>query len=192
RSSFYEKLYFYELERREKISARLAIPFGVIVATIGLLSFMLNAAEKPGAEPFRSLFWLLLASAAVALAVGAWFFRKAWFGHTDKLLPTAGHLEAYYRELQETYKSYENADQLVKEAFNDALFNYFTEYSSENAISNDARSYNIYRATASLTVAVFLAFLAAVPFFFGASQVPGAKHGVTQSPSATTSPTTRP
>ena len=41
---FYEKLYFQELDRREKLSARLNVPLAVMVATVGFLSFMLNNA----------------------------------------------------------------------------------------------------------------------------------------------------
>lgn len=42
--AFYEKLYFQELERREKLSARLNVPLAILVAVIGFLSFMLNSA----------------------------------------------------------------------------------------------------------------------------------------------------
>lgn len=165
RFKLYEKLYFQELDRREKISSRLALPFAVIVATVGLLSFMLNSGDKPDYQPYVALFWLLFVASAVALAFGAWFFRKAWFGDTDKLLPTAGDIEGYYRELVTTYEGFDDHEKLVHSAFEEFLFNYFAQYSSENAINNDRRSYNIHRATVSLTVSVLLAFVAALPFF---------------------------
>lgn len=167
RFSLYERLYFSELDRREKISARLALPFAVIVATVGMLSFMLNSAEKPASGPWVSIFWALIAASAAALAAGAWFFRKAWFGHTDKLLPTAGHMEAYHRKLVETYADFDKSEELVEKTFRSFLFDYYSQYSSENAINNDLRSYNIYRATMSLTASVLLAFAAALPFLAG-------------------------
>ena len=165
RFALYEKLYFHELERREKISARLALPFAVLVATSGLLSFMLNAGAKPEHGSYATSFWLLFLGACLALAVGAWFFRKAWFGHTDKLLPTASAIEGYYEELVKTYDGYEQADELVNNAFQTFLFTRYAQFSSENAINNDERSYNIYRATVSLTISELLAFAASLPFF---------------------------
>lgn len=167
RHQLYEKLYFHELDRRDKISSRLSLPFAVIVATVGLQSFMLNAAAKPYDELLSSAFWALFISSVVALAAGVWFFRKAWFGHTDKLLPTASAIEAYQAELIKTYKDYQDQDSLVSNHFDDFLFDYYMQFSSDNAINNDRRSYNIYRSTVALTTAILLAFAAVVPFFIG-------------------------
>lgn len=162
RAALYEKLYFHELERREKISARLTLPFGAMLATIGLLSFMLNAEVRPLGQHF---FWLLFSAACVALLIGAFFFRLAWFGHSDKLLPTASNIEAYHTELKAIYAPYPNADELVARHFGDFIFDYLKRDSSANAVNNDRRSYNIYRANVALTVAVLLAFVTAVPFY---------------------------
>jgi hypothetical protein len=167
RTSLYEKLYFNELDRRDKISARLALPFAVIVATVGLLSYLFHAPEKPSMAAWNYAFWTLYLAAAAALLSGAWFFRKAWFGHTDRLLPTAGHMEEYHRKLIDTYAGYGNADELVDTYFKGFLFNYYVECSSDNAINNDRRSFDIFRATASLTISVLLAFAAVVPLFAG-------------------------
>lgn len=175
RFKLYEKLYFNELDRRERISARLALPFAVLIATSGLLSFMLNSTHKPEVYPWAHVFWLLFVASAIALILGAWFFRKAWFGHTDKLLPTAGHIGEYHRKLVDTYAGYENRDELVEKTFKTFLFNYYAEYSSENAINNDQRSYNIYRATVGLTYSALLGLAATLPFFIG-NQFYGNKH----------------
>jgi hypothetical protein len=167
RFKLYEKLYFQELERREKISARLTLPFGAILATVGLLSFMLNSSTQPHANTWRLLFWSLFSLSSIALLVGAWFFRKAWFGHTDKLLPTAYQIEDYHQKLSSTYEEFDTHDELVKTHFNNFLFDYYVRDSSINAVNNDERSYNIYRASFGLTLAVLLALVTAVPFYIG-------------------------
>ena len=186
RHVLYEKLYFHELERREKISARLALPFAAILAVVGLLSFLLNSESQPQSHWWLP-FWLLFAASSVALLTGAWFFRKAWFGHEDKLLPTAHDIESYHTTLQNTYAEFENSDELVKEHFNAFIFDYYKRFSSENAISNDQRSYNIYRANVGLTVAVLLALATAVPYYIGKTTPGEHVNGRTQSPSAATS-----
>lgn len=189
RFALYEKLYFNELDRREKISTRLALPFAVLVATASLLSFMLNSGTMPKDGNYGISFWVLFLSACSALAIGAWFFRKAWFGHTDKLLPTASDIEAYYEELLKTYMGYEKSDELVKSAFDSFLFSHYAQFSSENAINNDQRSYNIYRSTVSLTVSVLLSFAASVPFFLAKQEVPNDQ---TRSSASATTSTSRP
>ena len=167
RFELYKEMYFREVERIEKISTRLALPFAVLVATAGLLSFLLNATEHPQNGNWRTSFWVFFSISVTFLMSGAWFFRMAWFGHTDKLLPTAHAIEEYHITLEEAFKELDDCDLHVQKAFDDFLFDYYKRFSSENAINNDRRSYNIYRALVCLTVSILSAFLAAIPFYFG-------------------------
>lgn len=161
----YERLYFHELERRERLSARLNVPLAVLVAVIGFLAFMLQSAPRDFNSWLALAFWLLFCSAAISCAAGMWFFRRAWFGHTDKLLPTANETETYRQELIKLYEPYDSGPKLVEAAMKRYLYDYYMRFSSENTINNDARSYNLYRATSSITVAVLLAFVAFIPFY---------------------------
>lgn len=165
RFSLYERLYFHELERIEKVSARLSLPFTVILAVMAFLSFMLNSDTKPNAGNLSVIFWGLFSLSSLSLLVGAWFFRMAWFGHTDKLLPVARTIEDYYVELENTYRKFDEGEKLTNEYFDDFLFDYYAQFASENAIHNDRRSFNIYRSIVALMFSVFLAFAAAVPFY---------------------------
>lgn len=132
------------------------------------------------------LFWMLFFGASIALVVGAWYFRLAWFGHTNKLLPTAVELENYHTDLISTYDEQENQDELVEKYFSGALFNYYAQYSTENALSSDTRSYNIYRSIVSLTIAIFLAFSSAIPFYLGDLKQEDLQDDQTVSTTATT------
>lgn len=164
--SLYEKLYFQELERREKLSARLNVPLAILVAVVGLLSFMLNNAPV-GVSAWPSIFfWVFFLSASIATVLGAWFFKSSWFGHTDKLLPTANETEAYRCQLIDLYKDFGEKEQLVEDAMKKYLYDYYKQFSSENTVNNDARAYHLYQATYAITVAVLLAFLAFIPYFF--------------------------
>jgi len=173
--AFYEKLYFQELERREKLSARLNVPLAILVAVIGFLSFMLNGAPISVSEWSSFLFWAFFVSACGSTAVGAWFFKASWFGHTDKLLPTANETEAYRAKLIDLYKDFDEKEQWVEESLKQYLYDYYKQFSSENTVNNDARAYRLYCATYAITVAVLLAFSAFVPYFFVKQE--GVKNG---------------
>lgn len=160
----YEKLYFDEMDRREKISARLNLPLGILLAQVAFLSVMQNGARLDPHRFASIAFWILFTASIVATVVAAWYFRKAWFGFTDKLLPTANATETYRRTLMEHYKSYDNADELVERTLRGYLSDYYMQFSSANAVNNDARSYNLYRSTKNLAFAVAIAFAAYVPF----------------------------
>jgi hypothetical protein len=167
RFKFYEKLYFYESDRREKISARLSISFAAIIANVGLLSFMLNSDRDAPACPMQLLFWLLFSAAIVALLAGSWFFRKAWYGTTDEHLPSAREMEAYHAELQATYKEYDDGDAIAESHFDQFVFNCLIKTSTVITANNDTRTLYIYRANICLTVAILFSFLAAIPFYIG-------------------------
>lgn len=173
RLAFYEKLYFHEVGRIERISSRLSMPFAVLISAMAFLAFMLNSINRDDDGQWMSVFWLLFASSSIALALGAYFFKSAWFGHSDKLLPTASAIEEYYSKLVETYAEFEEKDELINKYFNDFLFDYYARFASHNAINNDTRSYNIYRALVSFTTSILLAFMAAIPFYFGGLQSVG-------------------
>lgn len=161
----YEKLYFNELDRREKLSARLNLPLAVLVAVIGFLSFMLKNAPRDIETIEHLVFWCVFIAACTAIAFGAWFFKASWFGHTDKLLPTANETENYRRTLIKLYEEYEEKDALVEAALKAYLYDYYMRFSSENTTNNDARAYHLYQATYAITVAVLLAFISFIPYF---------------------------
>lgn len=186
--SFYEKLYFQELERREKLSARLNVPLAILVAVVGLLSFMLNNAPIGISGWPRFFFWAFFVSASCATAVGAWFFKASWFGHTDKLLPTANETEGYRSQLIDLYKDFDEKEQLVEDALKQYLYDYYKQFSSENTVNNDARAYHLYQATYAITVAVLLAFSAFIPYFFVKQE--GPKNGNQTAAAASASATT--
>ena len=163
--TLYEKLYFQELDRREKLSARLNLPLAVLVAVIGFLSFMLGRAPRDIHTFVHLFFWVCFLGACIASAVGAWFFRAAWFGHSDKLLPTADATEEYRKELIRFYAEFEEKDALVDAGLMRYLYDYYRKFSSVNTTNNDARSYHLYQATYAITVAALLAFVAFVPYF---------------------------
>lgn len=163
----YERLYFHELERRERLSGRLNVPLAILVSVIGFLAFMLQSAPRHIDGSLAVVFWLLFCASVASCGAGMWFFRRAWFGHMDKLLPTANHTERYRHEIAKLYEPYDNASQLTAYAMKRYLYEYFMRFSSENTVNNDQRSYNIYRATYAISIAVLLAFLAFVPFHMG-------------------------
>lgn len=163
---FYERQYFHEIDMREKLNSRLQLPLAALLALSGFLGYMLqNKNPDIGGGP-SMIFWIFYLAALTSIGCALYFFRKSWFGPTDKLLPTAKTIEEYRKQLVDLYKDYENSEELVEKGLKESLYNYYVEFSSANTTNNDARSYNIYRTTVSLTVAMVLAFLTFLPYYF--------------------------
>lgn len=162
--NLYQKQYYHEIEVRDKINSRMQIPLAVLVAVLGFLGFMLQNRSPEVQGAVVAVFWAFYISASISVTLAIVFFRKSWFGHTDKLLPTAKQSEAYRKELVELYAEFENEDELVNAAMRQYLYDYYVEFSSINTVNNDSRSYNLYKMTVALTVATVCAFGAYIPY----------------------------
>lgn len=94
RFTFYEKIYFYELERKEKLISRLNLPLAILGVLLSFLSYML--AKAPSSEDgFAGVsFWIFYLSAVFCLLCGAYYFRSSWqLRDFDRGLPTLSELE---------------------------------------------------------------------------------------------------
>lgn len=169
---FYESQYHFEAERRDKVDSRLQIPFAVMVTVIGLQGFMLQNISFNIDGMGGIIFWLLFSGSLVSVCIALFFFRYAWFGHEDKLIPTPITLEDYRASLQKYYTDEENSEKKTEERLKNTVLNYYIEFASANANNNDKRAFNIYRTTVSLTVAVIFAFLSYIPFHINKNDTP--------------------
>lgn len=90
-----EKLYFHELEQREKIASRLQLPLALILATIGFLGHMLKSVNLEAAGTVANLFWLSFVIASAVLVLATYKFINALWGNTYGVLP---HLHGRFRK----------------------------------------------------------------------------------------------
>ncbi|RXT81760.1 hypothetical protein B1F69_28890, partial [Pseudomonas syringae] len=140
-SALYEKLYFNETDRREKIGARLSIPMALLLAVSSLLGYMVNMAPAADSGFSAVWFWIFFNISALFWLLAAWYFRGAWAnGLADKLMPTAVQIEDYKTEILKSYAHLEDAEELTAIALGKFIKNYYMEASSTNAILNDRRS----------------------------------------------------
>lgn len=158
RVEYYEKCYLFELERREKINARLNVPMGIIVANFGLIGYLL---KTPSVE-FLGIYTTAIVLSVSALFVGCYHFKSCWSGMTDKFMPTLEEIETYHSTLVEHYDSCENSGELVKAAFYDFLLSSYAEYGTFNAKNNDIRSTQLYKSVRAISVSLAISFSATV------------------------------
>ena len=96
RFTFYEKIYFYELERKEKLISRLNLPLAILGVLLSFLSYMLGKAPSSGDGFVGISFWICYLSAIFCLLCGAYYFRSSWqLRDFDRGLPTLAELEKY-------------------------------------------------------------------------------------------------
>ena len=165
--ALYEKLYFHEIDSREKLNSRLQTPLTLIVSFVGVLAFMLQNYGHQGFSLPAIAFLMLIALASIALTCAALFFVRSWYNNTYSFLPAAQDTESYRQTLIKLYEPYENGKQLASDYFSDYIMDYYVRYSSANTECNDRRSIYLHKTNGALIVTASIAFLAFLAFYFG-------------------------
>jgi quinol-cytochrome oxidoreductase complex cytochrome b subunit len=166
---FYEKLYFLELESREKVQGRLQLSLTLLLAVIGAVVFLFqNFDYQAGAWAApRITFVFFLCVGMVLLAASMVFFVNAFYNNSYYLLPDSRKTADYKLELEETYKEFEQSNKLVEAAMDQYLTNYYIEYATFNTQTNDRRAAYVHLCNGALVGAAVLFIFAYVAFYFG-------------------------
>ncbi len=166
----YEKLYFNEIDMREKLNARLQTPLALIVSLVGVLAFMLQNYERETwslSSNASLIFATFLITSSVVLATSIVLFVRSWYGNTYSFLPSAQETEEYREKLMVTYAPYENGAAMAETYLNQYICRYYIECSSANTRCNDQRSIYLHKTNSALIVTVLLALIAFLSFYFG-------------------------
>ncbi|MCP5128065.1 MAG: hypothetical protein H6985_00635 [Pseudomonadales bacterium] len=165
--NLYEKLYFHELETREKILNRLQIPLAILVSFVSFYGYMAKGIELSGAGgSWNVVIYILLLISLILFALSLYNFIRAFFNHTYELIPTAVETEDYRNQLIEHYTGYPTSGQLVEDAFDNYLYEYYAECATANTKINDKRSSFIHNCNKWLVSNLPFLFLVFLIFSF--------------------------
>jgi hypothetical protein len=162
---FYEKLYFHEIESREKISSRLQLPLAIIIGQIGLIGYILKQFKIY--NNFIIIVCMVLFGITILfLGFALKHFIKSWYNYEYSFLPTASDTEKYRSTLINTYNDYEDRDKLVENALKDFIYKYYIDCSTINTVNNDTRSFHFHRTASNLIISFALSIVTLGTLFF--------------------------
>jgi hypothetical protein len=166
---FYEKLYFQEVEARERIHARLQLPLTLMLAIIGAIAFLLQNFDYQAGRwtALRVVFLFLLACGSITLILAMKWFVDALYNNEYYFLPDSSKTADYKDLLEETYKDYPQSSRLVADAMDKYLTDYYIEYAAFNTAVNDRRSAFIHRCTGAIIASAVLFIASFLAFYFG-------------------------
>ncbi len=163
----YEKLYFHEIDIREKFNARLQLPLAILVAQISFLGYMLQNAVQTETCFLLIAFWLLYVFSCISTGMAIFYFVRSWYGYTFSFIPPANETEKYHQQLIKLYKEYDNTESLVETGINQYLYSYYHECSSINTDNNDKKALSLHKSLTWVIAAILLSFFVFVPYHFG-------------------------
>ncbi|QYJ88636.1 hypothetical protein [Shewanella halotolerans] len=146
RIELYQNLYTQEIERRDRIHARLNFPFAILLALSGLVAYIVQNIPV-FSSGLAVVFWELFAIAMIAILISFVFLCLYLFKYSDCLVASPEEMDDYYVELE---KHHGESNELVDKAFAQYRLDTFKEAGTKTGKSNDQRSENIYRANISI------------------------------------------
>ena len=163
----YEKLYFHEIDARERLNSRLQTPLTLIISFIGVFAFMLQNFEYQGCSWPTVFFLFILACGAFFLVAATFFFIKSWHGNEYEFLPAAEKTEDYHSALVDLYTPYDDGEKITAQHFDNYIREYYIKCSSANTKCNDLRSICVHKTNTALIATAVLVFSAFLVFYFG-------------------------
>ncbi len=166
RLGFAEKVYYYELERKEKLIVRLSLPLAILVALLSFFSYMLDKAPTTSVGGVAVFFWVFYWYACICLAVGVWNFWRAWNLRVfDKALSTLEEIEAYRVSMLKLYAEFEDGVEETDKQMSIFIYNQYVTGATTNALNNDRRLEYLNKLSTFMAVTMLLALLSFIPFY---------------------------
>ena len=166
---FYERLYFQEVESRDKLHARLQLPLTLVLALIGAVAFLFQNFDYQlsswTAQRVAFLFFFISGSAILLFALIR--FVNALYNNEYYFLPDSKKTAEYRALLEKTYEEFEDRETLVLDALDKYKTDYYIEYAAFNTQTNDRRSAYIHQCNGAIIGATVLFIAAYLAFYFG-------------------------
>jgi Ca2+/Na+ antiporter len=171
---YYEKIYFHELNVREKLAGRVQITFALVATAYTILSYMLRMLDYNSSINIIILFSCFCVFFALFSFLSLNNLVRAFWGNEYKGIPSPCETDNYKEQL-ENHKSaieqYNNDNPTntqptvdVDSKLSGYLYDYYRNCSTHNTEINDRRSVQIHQAFKWLLISIAPLFLASSIF----------------------------
>lgn len=153
---FFERAYFAELDRKNKLHTALAFPASVVVVGVTLLGW---SSAKWNFSGYGAM-WMILIVISAMFVLFIFIFNTARFliGKNYEYIWTLNDMLAHRATLEEFSAQFPDAP-AAETTFNDQLLKDIAYCTSHNASLNDQRSEILYNANIAAFVFVLLALV---------------------------------
>lgn len=162
---FHEKIYFHEIDGRDKVVQRLQLPLVGFVAIAGFVGNMLQNIDRTVVSSGAAVFWAALAVAIMALGGAAGFFIVSVTGKLYHYLPLPKDWAKHKADCIELFRHYDEAERLVSAALTRHLVGIYESCGSVNGTINARKASYVFWLIRCLVVASISTVIAFGVFF---------------------------
>jgi hypothetical protein len=164
---FYEKLYFHEIDAREKLYARITVPLAILISLAGALAFILQNLQTGQFTFIAWIFYSMFGSACAFVLLASYYLKGATSGDEYQFLGSANVWDKYHRDCDELYAAEGEKDRHVEAAVRNSICGEYVRCATINAAVNDKRSHSLFYTIKFLIIAGLLSLVAFIIFYFG-------------------------
>jgi len=158
--SLYKQVYFWEINRRDKIGSRVPVLLVLVLAIVSLQSYLLEKLLPLTDDGYIILSALLLSTSITSLIGAVVCIIKSWHGYEYLYLPKASTLEKrrddIRRHLENQDIDADDRDYWLTEFTRKDLFEFYIECGSANRDANTSKSKWLYIAFNWLILSISL------------------------------------
>ncbi len=162
--AIYESAYTYELQRRDRLNARLSLPIAVIPILLGAISVLLSDLHQ--LPPWMSLVCLgVHGMATVGIGYALYAITRAFSIHRYRHVANLGSLDAYLHNIEE-YNEEASDDQIdIEGELTRLLREQYRDCTVINIERNGLKNGYFIRALRALAAAALMIAVAAAPHY---------------------------
>lgn len=166
-TEIFSQHYFHELERKDNLNNALTIPIGIVSIIFGALLIIVKEIENPySIFEYVQIGCLGLTLFAVLFATG--FICRTLMGYQYWMIPTMEVIQKYKIELKEYYEKLGKPPNEASLLANTDTVNYtsnlYIEYANINSVTNDKKSFVLFKTNFAILLAVFFLSISSAPY----------------------------
>lgn len=162
-----KEMYHSELDKRHRINASLALPYGILAGLAGVVGYYVENLPARVESVMTTVFWVSLAALMLGILFAGYFLVRALWNHTYALATSPGKLARYAAELETYYAQTRTAeiDKRIEEDLRRQLSLRYSQCGEINARSNFTKTRFLHLAHCAIVCALVLFLVNSTAFY---------------------------
>jgi len=100
----FKDMYYFELDRKEKLNAKVNLPITIIMLICGAIVYFTRSINMFGIDLISIFFWILYAGLLISTIITVYYICRSFYDYPYEYIPTASDFEKDINNLQEYYE----------------------------------------------------------------------------------------
>lgn len=171
-SELLKEMYYFEVERKNKLSTSLSIPIGILTFIFGIITFFLRNISCLGYNGWVIIFFcIFFILTIISLVCAIVFLIRSFYKYKYKYLPMPSDIENDIKNIKEYYKNpyfkdykKEDIEKLIEIDFFSLFPRYYKQCIKQNINNNDRKSLYLHKTSTAIILIIIFLFLSSIPF----------------------------